>query len=204
MQAFPAAFLLDPANAVDPNGTTVLPPWGSLHEEDKGAVKNLLRRMAPRGKQQAVVEELLQFTSAGYADRDFARAAMVCYFPSHCSMSQVHYLPGMTSFAQLNTPALMQSKGKNKKGQPIRKAAETRRAVWTSSMEKKYPLLCAIALRLLSMHATSCGSERNWSVWRFTCRDNRRRLALQKVCCLPCLARIAGTEHDETLCAMQV
>ena len=52
-------------------------------------------------------------------------------------------------------------------------------------MEKKYPLLCAIALRLLSMHATSCGSERNWSVWRFTCRDNRRRLALQKVCCLP-------------------
>jgi hypothetical protein len=79
----------------------------------------------------------------------------------------------------------MQSKGKNKKGQPIRKAAETRRGVWTSSMEKKYPLLSAIALRLLSMHATSCGSERNWSVWRFTCRDNRRRLALQKVCCLP-------------------
>lgn len=94
-------------------------------------------------------------------------------------------LPGMTSFARLNTTALMQSKGKNRKGQPIRKAAETRRAVWTSSMEKKYPLLCAIALRLLSMHATSCGSERNWSVWRFTCRDNRRRLALQKVCCLP-------------------
>lgn len=94
-------------------------------------------------------------------------------------------LPGMTSFAQLNTTALMQSKGKNRKGQPIRKAAETRRAVWTSSMEKKYPLLCAIALRLLSMHATSCGSERNWSVWRFTCRDTRRRLALQKVCCLP-------------------
>lgn len=81
MQAFPAAFLLDPANAVDPNGAAVLPPWGSLHEEDKAAVKNLLRRMAPRGKQQAVVEELLQFISAGYADRDFAMAGMVCYFP---------------------------------------------------------------------------------------------------------------------------
>ena len=48
-------------------------------------------------------------------------------------------------------------------------------------MEKKYPILSALALRLLSMHATSCMSERNWSVWRFTCRDNRRRLALQKV-----------------------
>lgn len=44
-------------------------------------MQNLLRRMAPRGKQQAVVEELLQFTSAGYADRDFAMAGMVCYFP---------------------------------------------------------------------------------------------------------------------------
>ena len=89
VQAFPAAFLLDPANAIDPGTGRVIPPWGSLNEEDTAAVKNLVRRMAPRGKQQAAVEELLQFISAGYANKDFARAAMVCFFSSHCSMSQV-------------------------------------------------------------------------------------------------------------------
>ena len=61
------------------------------------------------------------------------------------------------------------------------KSSSIRRSVWSSSMTKKFPILSKIADRLLSMHATSCGSERNWSVWRFTCRDNRRRLALDKV-----------------------
>ncbi len=75
VQAFPTAFLLDPAHAIS-TGNKALPPWGSLHDEDKAAVKNLLRRLAPRGKQNAVVEELLQFVSAGYADLDFANAAI--------------------------------------------------------------------------------------------------------------------------------
>ena len=53
-------------------------------------------------------------------------------------------------------------------------------------MGVKYPLLTNVALRLLSLHATSCSSERNWSLWRFVCRDNRRRLGLERVSiCLP-------------------
>jgi len=167
--AIPAAFLLDPAHAIDIGSSNIIPPWGSLHDEDRAAVKNLLRRMAPRGKQNAVVEELVQFIGAGYADKDFARAAM--------------------------------SKGTNEKGQPIQKAVDLRRAVWRSCMEKKYPILSALALRLLSMHATSCMSERNWSVWRFTCRDNRRRLALQKAEKLVFISSIAAMTDGG--CAME-
>ena len=77
VQAFCAAYLLDPAYAIDPTSHKVLPPWKALKDEDRVAVKNLLRRMAPRGNQNAVIEELVQFTEAGYADNDFARAAKV-------------------------------------------------------------------------------------------------------------------------------
>ena len=48
-------------------------------------------------------------------------------------------------------------------------------------MRRKFPILAGEALRLLGMHTTSCAPERNWSRCRFTCRDNRARLAVQKV-----------------------
>ena len=43
----------------------------------------------------------------------------------------------------------------------------TRKLVWSSSMSVKYPpdLFINVALRLLSLHAASCSSERNWSLW---------------------------------------
>lgn len=42
-----------------------------------------------------------------------------------------------------------------------------RRAIWSckSSMGKVYPTLSPVARRLLSLHATSAASERNWSHW---------------------------------------
>lgn len=96
IQAFPAAYLLDPAHAVDPGTHKFLPPWHALIEGDQTAVKDLLRRMAPRGKQSAVIGELLQFISAGYADKDFARAAMVsCFSPitvCHRCRVQLHMI----------------------------------------------------------------------------------------------------------------
>ena len=53
--------------------------------------------------------------------------------------------------------------------------------MWSNSMVRSYPLLTDVALRLLSMHATSCSAERNWTGWRYLCGDNRRRLLLEKV-----------------------
>jgi len=70
-------------------------------------------------------------------------------------------------------------------GKTKRKSAALRRSVWSegSSMVRAFPLLAMIAMHLLSLHATSCGNERKWSRWRWVCRDNRRRLAYEKVSC---------------------
>ena len=56
-----------------------------------------------------------------------------------------------------------------------------RKSVWANSMVRSYPLLTDVALRLLSMRATLCSAERNWTGWRYLCGDNRRRLLLEKV-----------------------
>ena len=53
--------------------------------------------------------------------------------------------------------------------------------MWSNSMVRSYHLLTDVALRLLSMHATLCSAERNWTGWRYLCGDNRRRLLLEKV-----------------------
>jgi len=45
---------------------------------------------------------------------------------------------------------------------------------------RKYPLMAKLAARLLSMHATSCSSESLWSLMRWTYRDNRSRLGIEK------------------------
>ncbi|EFJ40370.1 hypothetical protein VOLCADRAFT_108178 [Volvox carteri f. nagariensis] len=36
---------------------------------------------------------------------------------------------------------------------------------WTVHMADSYPALAFVANRVLRMHATTCASERNWSLW---------------------------------------
>jgi len=52
--------------------------------------------------------------------------------------------------------------------------------VWKLKLAKTYPTLAKIAIRLLSMHATSCSCERLWSLMRWIYRPNRTRLSLEK------------------------
>ena len=119
VQAIPAAFLLDPAHAIDIGSSNIIPPWGSLHDEDRAAVKNLLRRMAPRGKQNAVVEELVQFIGAGYADKDFARAAMVSCFPRSDSYITLQELcPAWHPMLQLIFLLTCRARAQTKEGSP--------------------------------------------------------------------------------------
>ena len=47
------------------------------------------------------------------------------------------------------------------KGRDVLKQIETRRNIWQATMANRFPLLAKIALRLLSLHATSCSAERN-------------------------------------------
>jgi hypothetical protein len=45
-------------------------------------------------------------------------------------------------------------------------SGSSRRGLWTNHLSKNgFPLLALCADRLLSMHATSAATERNWSVW---------------------------------------
>ena len=53
-----------------------------------------------------------------------------------------------------------------------------RRKWWSSSQE--FPLLSQAANRLLSMHATTCATERNWSTWGRLYTKSRNRLNLSK------------------------
>ena len=76
LQAFEAAFLLDPGNAVN-HGGRLCPPWQGLKEEDKANAKTILKRLAPYGRAMAMIDELMDFINAGYVDQDFAARAQV-------------------------------------------------------------------------------------------------------------------------------
>ncbi|KAG1675279.1 hypothetical protein FOA52_016311 [Chlamydomonas sp. UWO 241] len=59
--------------------------------------------------------------------------------------------------------------------------ASSRRGLWTKNLANNgFPLLALCADRLLSMHATSAASERNWSVWGHIFTKYRTRLGLIK------------------------
>ena len=55
---------------------------------------------------------------------------------------------------------------------------ESRRFFWEEYACKVYPLMAKAAVRLLSMHVTTCASERNWSIWGKVFSKDRNRLGL--------------------------
>ena len=56
-------------------------------------------------------------------------------------------------------------------------SAELRRNYWRRIAAPKFPLLAAATARLLSLHASSCSAERNWSAWGRTFVPLRNRLS---------------------------
>jgi hypothetical protein len=59
-------------------------------------------------------------------------------------------------------------------------SVEERRNFWATYMAKAYPLLTWAALKLLSMHVTTCSAERNWSQWGLVYTKVRNRLQLSR------------------------
>ena len=74
-----------------------------------------------------------------------------------------------------------------------------RRAVWGSkaAMGKEYPAISAVARVLLSLHATSCAPERNWSLWGRLYRKDRSRLALSRAEKLVAVSSAAKVAHKD-------
>jgi hypothetical protein len=58
--------------------------------------------------------------------------------------------------------------------------AAARRRLWRQHLSTAFPLLSQVAIRTLSMHATSCASERNWCIWGQVYTKLRNRLALSR------------------------
>jgi hypothetical protein len=59
--------------------------------------------------------------------------------------------------------------------------AGERRFFWEEHMSREgFPFLAEVASRALSMHATSCAPERNWSLWGNVYTKARNRLAVTK------------------------
>ena len=62
---------------------------------------------------------------------------------------------------------------------------------------KAYKALAPIALRVLSLHATSCAPERNWSLLGQLYRKNRSRLGIrraEKLVFISSAAKVANKE----------
>lgn len=55
----------------------VMPLWHSLNPSDQNAVQSLLKRLAGDGNQEAVIDELMLFIDAGFANFDFANRVRV-------------------------------------------------------------------------------------------------------------------------------
>ncbi|KAG0569688.1 hypothetical protein M758_6G104200 [Ceratodon purpureus] len=56
---------------------------------------------------------------------------------------------------------------------------QSRRLVWETCLSE-YKSLGKVAVRLLFLHATSCGLKCNWSMWRWAYRNGNSRLAQEK------------------------
>jgi hypothetical protein len=76
-----------------------------------------------------------------------------------------------------------------------------RRGLWTGRLAKNgFPLLALCADRLLSMHATSAATERNWSVWGQIYTKYKTRLGLvkgSKIVYVRCNSKFVDEDDNE-------
>ena len=56
---------------------------------------------------------------------------------------------------------------------------QSRRLVWETCLSE-FKSLGKVAVRLIFLHATSCGLKCNWSLWRWAYRNGNSRLAIEK------------------------
>ena len=70
------------------------------------------------------------------------------------------------------------------------------RVMWEGTLHENYPQLARIASRLFLLHATSCSTERLWSLLRWVYRDNRSRLGFEKARKMALLAMFRRRNHQ--------
>jgi hAT family C-terminal dimerisation region len=90
---------------------------------------------------------------------------------------QLRFLPAEVTMFMATVTARTRDKGD---GRVKVAAVEDRRALWEKYLAKLYPKLAIAASRLLSMHVTTCSSERNWSMWGNVYTKARNRLQVDR------------------------
>jgi hypothetical protein len=171
---WPAAFLVDPINFIHTDGGWML-PYGVLVEGSEiSDLGNLLEdakaaivRLAGGGAagKSAVMKEFGELRMGG----------VPAVFSDLCE-----------TLAERN---------EQEDGSVQLRPAEYRRKFWQGHMSRKFPLMSAVAARLLSAHVTSCATERNWSLFGNIFSKTKNRLALERA---KKLAFIRGNSKGST------
>ena len=146
-----AAWLVDPINAVKAScGGGWRLPFRELSPDEANLVRELFQKMCP-GEEELVGEEF---------------AAL-----------QISILPKEMAA----TCGFLTKKTKNEDtGRTQIAPVSSRQLFWTELGQRHFPTLSKICHRLLSMHATSCAAERNWSLWGQIYTKARNRLQIQR------------------------
>ncbi|KAJ9520047.1 hypothetical protein QJQ45_029985 [Haematococcus lacustris] len=150
-----AILVLDPINFLPTrHGVQPLPPWKDLTAEQQQDVKLVVARLAQVAP-DAAAEELDNFEMGAW-DPDMTRVANIIL-----RMTKATEIDGRTV--------------------TVIAPAHQRLTWWQVYAQSKFPILAKAAMRLLSVHVSTCAAERNWSAWGRTFADaHRNTLSIEK------------------------
>jgi hypothetical protein len=129
-----AAYLLDPANFQTHNqGATFQLPWDAITDDEVSKLCDEVERLGG----EVSLEQLQKVRSHGirFKNKLDSMNAKRCVVASNAGAGEVARIAGI----------------------------EDRQDLWASALKNEYPDLAVVAVKLLSMHVTSCASERNLS-----------------------------------------
>jgi hypothetical protein len=160
--AYAAAFILDPYFAVkiiEDNQVVWMPPKVSVERFD-----------------QAIA--LVQRISGSEAAREMNRLLLVGY-PQNMS-GFVEVVANTDQKEAAKAAAALASKRSNKRTFAEKPSLSLRLEIWSRYSTKEFASLSKFVQRLLACHATSCATERNWSLWRRVCTASRNALGMER------------------------
>jgi hypothetical protein len=171
-----AAYMLDPANFVTSNnGLTYQLPWATLSDDEINRFTDEVERL---GGEHAL-EDLQMVKSQGIAFKNKLDQlnARKCVAAMCAGAAEVYSI----------------------------RAPVHRRNLWTSALASIFPELSVVAVKLMSMHVTSCASERNLSKFGRLYDKLRGRLRIEAADKMVFVAQnrqamlCEGTEEEDLL-----
>ncbi len=124
-----------------------------------------------------VTQEQLQHAEKELMRLGSSSPAQAAALQKEWSSYQLGSIPGPMA---KHLPSLTERECEGEDGPHLLKPVQQRRNWWRVYGKGSFPLISKVASRLLSMHVTTCASERDWSLWGNVYVKARNRLALEK------------------------